>query len=98
MSEIEDGCFVAPQVTFTNDNFMGRSAERFAHHGGVIMRKGSRVGGGAVIYRASRLGEDSVSGAGALVSKNVPTRKLVYGAVPAKVMRDVPDDQLLGNQ
>src|SRR5260370_19361617 len=29
LSEIGDGCFIAPEVTFTNDNFLGRTRERF---------------------------------------------------------------------
>ena len=29
LSEIEDGCFIAPEVTFTNDNFLGRTKGTF---------------------------------------------------------------------
>lgn len=36
-------------------------------------------------------------GAGAVVTKDVPPRKVVVG-VPAKVIKDVPQEQLLENQ
>jgi acetyltransferase-like isoleucine patch superfamily enzyme len=36
-------------------------------------------------------------GAGAVVTKDVPPRKLVVGS-PARVIRDVPADELLENQ
>jgi acetyltransferase-like isoleucine patch superfamily enzyme len=36
-------------------------------------------------------------GAGALVTKDAPSKKIVVGA-PAQVLRDVPEEQLLENQ
>jgi acetyltransferase-like isoleucine patch superfamily enzyme len=97
ISEIGDYCFIAPEVTFTNDNFMGRSEERFKYHQGAILQRGARVGANATILPGITIEKDGQVAAGAVVTKNVPAKKIVLG-VPAKVLRDVPKAQLLENQ
>ena len=39
-STLEDRVFVAPGVVTSNDNFVGRTAERFKHFKGVTVKKG----------------------------------------------------------
>lgn len=97
LSEIEDGCFVAPEVTFTNDNFLGRTKDRFKYHKGVTMKRGARVGANVTFLPGVVVGEDALIAAGSVVTKDVPARKIVMGS-PARVCRDVPADQLLENQ
>ncbi len=97
LSEIGDYCFIAPEVTFTNDNFMGRTKERFKYHKGVTLKKGARVGANSTFLPGITVGEDAVVAAGSVVTKDVPPRKIVLGA-PARVWRDVPEEQLLENQ
>lgn len=97
LSEIEDGCFIAPEVTFTNDNFLGRTRERFKFHKGVTMKRGARIGANVTVLPGLTLGEDALVAAGSVVTRDVPARKVVLGA-PAKVWRDVAPDQLLENQ
>jgi UDP-2-acetamido-3-amino-2,3-dideoxy-glucuronate N-acetyltransferase len=96
-SELEDHCFIAPCVATSNDNFMARSKERFEHFKGVTVKKGGRIGLNATILPGKVIGEDSQVAAGAVVTKDTPSKKIVLG-VPAKVWRDVPEDQLLENQ
>jgi acetyltransferase-like isoleucine patch superfamily enzyme len=43
------------------------------------------------------VGEEAFIAAGALVTKNVPPRKLIAG-LPARVWRDVPPEELLEAQ
>lgn len=97
LSEIGDGCFIAPEVTFTNDNFLGRTRERFRFHKGVTMKRGARIGANVTVLPGLTLGEDALVAAGSIVTRDVPARKVVLGA-PAKVWRDVPPEQLLENQ
>ena len=96
-SEIEDRCFVAPCVATSNDNFVGRTKERFEHFKGVIVRRGARIGVNATILPGVTIASDALVAAGALVTTDVPAKKIVAG-VPAKVFRDVPEAQLLDNQ
>jgi acetyltransferase-like isoleucine patch superfamily enzyme len=94
---IEEDCFIAPMVVTTNDNYMGRTKERFKHLKGCTIRRGARVGGGAHILPGVEIGEEAFVATGSVVTRDVPARKLVMGA-PAKVVRDVPDEQLLENR
>ena len=94
---IEDHVFVAPCVQTTNDNFMGRTEKRHALIRGATIRRGARIGGGALLLPAVEIGEEAFVAAGAVVTRDVPARKLVMG-VPARVVRDVNEDELLGNQ
>lgn len=97
LSEIGDGCFIAPEVTFTNDNFLGRTKDRFKYHKGVTMKRGARIGANVTVLPGLTLGEDALVAAGSVVTRDVPARKVVLGS-PAKVWRDVPFEQLLENQ
>src|SRR3954453_21798363 len=96
-STLEEDVFIAPCVVTTNDNFMGRTEKRKALMKGPTIRRGARVGGGAIICPGIEVGEEAFVGAGAVVTKDVPPRKVVVGS-PARVLRDVPDEELLENQ
>jgi acetyltransferase-like isoleucine patch superfamily enzyme len=93
-STIEDNVFIAPCVVTTNDNFMGRTEERHELIKGPTIRRGARVGGGAVLCPGVEIGEEAFVGAGAVVTKDVPPRALVVGN-PARVLREVPREELL---
>ena len=96
-STLEDNVFIAPCVVTTNDNWMGRTEQRFGNIKGPTIRRGARVGGGAILCPGVEIGQEAFVGAGAVVTRDVPPRKLVVGN-PARVLRDVPDEELLENQ
>ncbi len=93
-SELEDHVFIAPCVTTTNDNLMGRTEARHAAIRGAIIRRGARVGGGVVILPGVEIGAEAFVAAGALVTRDVPPAKLVAG-LPAHVWRDVPAEEMV---
>ncbi len=95
-SKIEDHVFIAPGVVTSNDNFAGRTKERFDHFKGVTVKKGGRIGAQATILPGKVIHEDGFVAAGSVVTKDVPSGKIVMGN-PAKVVRDVPEEQLLKN-
>ena len=78
LTVVEDEVFIAPNVVFTNDLYppSGRRT-------GVVVGKGAVIGANACIVAPARIGEDSVVGAGSLVTMDVPQGMVVLGA-PAK--------------
>jgi acetyltransferase-like isoleucine patch superfamily enzyme len=96
-STLEEHVFIAPCVVTTNDEFMGRTERRKALMKGPTIRRGARIGGGAILLPGVEIGEEAFVGAGAVVTKPVEPRMLVVGN-PARVMRPVAEDELLENQ
>ena len=94
-SELEDDVFIAPCVVTTNDNFMGRTEARHALIKGPTIRRGARIGAGAVLCPGVEIGEEAFVGAGAVVLDDVAPRTVVVGN-PARKIRDVPSEELLG--
>jgi acetyltransferase-like isoleucine patch superfamily enzyme len=85
---IEDDVFVGPGVVTTNDDTAGRRP-RGEPLRGPSLRRGCRIGGGAVLRPGVEIGEESFVAAGAVVTADVPPRTLVMG-VPARARGDVP--------
>ena len=73
-STLEEHVFIAPCVVTTNDNFMGRTERRHELIKGPTIRRGARVGGGAILCPGIEIGEEAFVGAGAVVTEDVPPR------------------------
>ena len=93
-STLEEDVFIAPCAITTNDNFMGRTEERHALRRGPTIRRGARIGGGAVLLPGVEIGEEAFVGAGAVVLRDVPARAVVVGN-PARQIREVLPEELL---
>jgi acetyltransferase-like isoleucine patch superfamily enzyme len=96
-STLEEDVFIAPCVVTTNDDFMGRTERRHDLVKGPTIRRGARIGGGAILLPGVEIGEEAFVGAGAVVTRAVEPRMLVVGN-PARVLRPVDEDELLENQ
>jgi acetyltransferase-like isoleucine patch superfamily enzyme len=94
---LEEHVFIAPCVVTTNDNFMGRTERRHDLIKGPTIRRGARIGGGAILLPGIEVGEEAFVGAGAVVTKDVEPRMLVVGN-PARVVRPVHEDELLDSR
>jgi len=90
---IEDDVFVGPGVTLTNDNTMDRHGPDREFEG-PLLRRACRVGGGSTLCPGVEIGAESFVAAGAVVTADVAPRAVVAG-VPARVLRQVPDEDLL---
>jgi len=90
---VEDDVFVGPGVVTTNDDTMSRHGPHYPLRGPVLARA-CRIGGGAVITPGVLVGEEAYVAAGAVVTADVPARAVVMG-VPARVVREVPEQDLL---
>jgi acetyltransferase-like isoleucine patch superfamily enzyme len=89
-STLEEHVFIAPCVVTTNDNFMGRTEKRHELVKGPTIRRGARVGGGAILCPGVEIGEEAFVGAGAVVTRDVPPprhRRRQPGARPARRCR-----------
>ena len=91
---VEDHVFIGPGVTMTNDDTMGRHGPGTSHQRAPVLRRACRVGGGVVLVPGVEIGEEAFVAAGAVVTRDVPARAVVMG-VPARVVREVRDDELL---
>jgi acetyltransferase-like isoleucine patch superfamily enzyme len=91
---VEDDCFIGPGVLTTNDDYLGRTAERFRHLRGCTIRRGARVGAGAVILPGVEIGADALVAAASTVTRDVPAASVVMGS-PARVTGEVPEEQRL---
>ncbi len=96
-STVADRAFVAPGVLTSNDNYLGRTEERFKHFKGVTIERGARLGVGAIVLPGKTLGPDAVLAAGALLTSDAEAEK-IYVGVPARSFRAVPEDQKLDQQ
>lgn len=85
---IGDNVFISVLVSSTNDNSMGRDANAVANLKGPIVEDNATIGASASLLPGVKVGKNSIVGACALVTKDVPENKVVMG-IPAKVVRDV---------
>jgi acetyltransferase-like isoleucine patch superfamily enzyme len=93
--EIGDDVLMGKKVTITDNSHGKIDAESIGvapqqrslySKGPVIIEHGVWIGDKATILSGVRIGENSIVGANALVTKDIP-KNCVYGGVPAKLIR-----------
>ncbi len=89
---IEDEVFIGHNVVFTNDLFPRATANGQLQTDAdwkcvpTLVKRGASIGSGAVLLCGITIGENSVVGAGSVVTKDVPAHAIVAGN-PARVMK-----------
>lgn len=81
--EIEDDVFIGHHVVFTNDKYPATNLEWKLLK--TKIKKGASIGSNATILPGIVIGENSMVGAGAVVTKSVEDNEVVAGN-PAKVI------------
>ena len=84
-TRIYNDVFIGPNATFTND-MHPRSKVYPNKFYGITVMNGASIGANATILPGIIIGENSMIGAGAVVTKDVPPNAVVVGN-PAKVIR-----------
>jgi len=80
--------FISTLVATTNDNNFGLKGYDESFIRGPVIEDHVSVGAGANILPGVRVGGGAMVAAGAVVTKDVPPKKLVMG-IPARIVRDV---------
>jgi len=81
--ELEDDVFCGPSMVFTNVLNPRSHVSRKNEYRRTIVKRGASIGANATIVCGVTLGEYSLIGAGAVVTKDVPAYALMTG-VPAR--------------
>ena len=76
--EIEDNVFIGPNVTFTNDIFP-RSNQHPDKYLETKIEKGASLGANSTILPGIVIGQNSMIGAGSVVTHSVPANAIVVG-------------------
>ena len=94
-SLLEEGCWIGPNVVVTNANYplSKRAKENLK---GAQVRKNAKIGANSTLLPGVVIGENSLVGAGSVVTKDVPANVVVAGnpARYIKQIQDIPEYQL----
>ena len=92
---IEDNVFIGHGVTFINDSFPRATTAKGELQTEAdwkvettLVQRGASVGSGSTILSKVVIGENSIVGAGSVVTRDVPPNVIVVGN-PAKVLRQI---------
>ena len=92
---IEDNVFVGHGVTFINDSYPRATTsegelqtEKDWRVETTLVKRGASIGSGSTILSQVVIGENSIVGAGSVVTRDVPPNTIVAGN-PAKVLRSI---------
>lgn len=88
-SRLEDGCFLAPGVSFANDLYPGddESARRMV---GPTIGAGAQLGVNVTVLPGVRVGAGTIVGAGSTITRDLPDGVIAFGspAVPRGSVAD----------
>ncbi len=84
---VQNNVFIGPNVTFTNDKYP-RSKQYPAKFQSTFIKTGVSIGANVTILGGVYIGENSLIGAGSVVTKNIPAGQLWVGN-PARFVRKI---------
>ncbi|SES93197.1 transferase hexapeptide (six repeat-containing protein) [Salinibacillus kushneri] len=77
---LEDDVFIGPCVSMSNDKYMGAKPYELE---GPFIKKGAKIGNNASLLPGIIIGQETIVGAGSVVTKDVGDYKVIAG-VPSK--------------
>lgn len=88
-SILEEACWIGPNVVVTNAKYP-LSPDAKKELKGAIIKKNAKIGANSTLLPGITIGENSLVGAGSVVTKDVPSNKVVVGN-PAKILEDISE-------
>ena len=88
-SVLEEGCWIGPNVVFTNAKYPVSPGVKDSLVGPII-RKGAIIGANVTLLPGVTIGERALIGAGSVVVRDVPAGAVVVGN-PARVTRQISE-------
>ena len=95
---IEDNVFIGHSVTFINDSYPRATTsdgelqtEKDWKVEKTVVKRGASIGSGCTILPNLTIGENSIVGAGSVVTRSVPPNVVVAGN-PAKILRPITSE------
>jgi acetyltransferase-like isoleucine patch superfamily enzyme len=88
-SVLEEGCWIGPNVVFTNAKYPLAPGVKDNLTGPVI-RKGAKIGANVTLLPGVVVGENALIGAGTVVVRDVPAGAVVVGN-PGRVVRHISE-------
>ena len=88
-SVLEQGCWIGPNVVFTNAKYPLSPGVKDQLVGPVI-KKGAKIGANSTLLPGVVIGENALVGAGSVVVDDVPPGAVVVGN-PARVIRQISE-------
>jgi acetyltransferase-like isoleucine patch superfamily enzyme len=88
-SVLEDGCWIGPNVVFTNARYPLSPGAKDRLEGPVI-RKHAKIGANVTLLPGVVIGENALVGAGSVVVRDVAAGTVVVGN-PARLIRQIAD-------
>jgi UDP-2-acetamido-3-amino-2,3-dideoxy-glucuronate N-acetyltransferase len=83
---IEDNVFIGPNVVTTNDIFPDVSNDWKDRFRTTLFKKGCSISANSTIICGNEIGENTLIGAGSVVTKSMPPNSICYGN-PCKFIR-----------
>ena len=86
---LEENAWIGPKVTITNAKYP-RSKNVKETLKGATIKRNAKIGANATLLPGVTIGENSLVGAGSVVTKDVPDNVVVAGN-PAKIIKKIED-------
>ncbi len=93
---IGDGCMLG-NFCYLSDSDWHDIHDRTCMPGGsapIVLERGAWIGDSAIVLKGVRIGENSIVGAGAVVTKDVPSNVIVAGN-PARVVKHLDPEKVI---